>query len=226
MPDKQQIVSSIEKIARKLGRAPTRPEFNSHSESRRTMCCNTSERGARRSEPGTPAIHAEYEEGPSAAGRLGRGGAKKPGVPPRHVHPPEGNYNPGTLEKRFGPWTRFPKRFAISPGASPSGQTSWLYSPVVPPRHPGESRSHPQNAAAPTAPQKVAPPRGPANLRQSESIPGVAARTHQRTRRRPLVWDVGEKARLPGRKRANGIPRLRSHAPDRSRPLAARLHRI
>jgi hypothetical protein len=133
MPDKQQIVNSIEKIARKLGRAPSQKEFNSLSE---ISTCHVLQHfrswneavRASRFRPYTlnikPKDHALLED-------WGRAVRRHRGVPPRRVYSREGKYNPRTLTKSVsGRGQDCRKRFAISPGANANGSTSWPFFPV------------------------------------------------------------------------------------------------
>jgi hypothetical protein len=113
MADKQQILSSITKIAKKLGRAPSEREFHSFSgitsyyvsqsfRSWNDAVC------AARLRPYTLNIratdHALLEDWGQAVRRL-------QAVPGRRAYARAGKYNPGTLEKRFGPWRRLPEAF-------------------------------------------------------------------------------------------------------------------
>ena len=158
MPDKQQIVSSIEKIAKKLGRAPSQREFNSLSELstyhvlRHFRSWNDAVR-ASRLRPYTlnikPKDHALLED-------WGRAVRRHRGVPPRRVYSQEGKYNPGTLEKRFGPWSRLPETFRNFARRKPqwTDVVSLLPGPLPPGRQPGGSRLHPQNGSSFPAPSR------------------------------------------------------------------------
>ncbi|MGH9744102.1 MAG: homing endonuclease associated repeat-containing protein, partial [Candidatus Acidiferrum sp.] len=138
MPDKQEIVSIIAKIAKKLGRAPSEKEFNSLSDLssyyvlQRFRSWNDAVRAARLRPYSLnirPKEHALLED-------WGKAVRRHRGVPPRRVYAREGKYNPATLEKRFGPWSRLPEAFrnfarrkpawtdvvALLPGRLPRGR--------------------------------------------------------------------------------------------------------
>jgi hypothetical protein len=152
MPDKQQIVSSIEKIARKLGRAPSQREFNSLSDLstyqvlQHFRSWNDAVR-ASRLRPYTlnikPKDHALLED-------WGRAVRRHRGVPPRRVYSREGKFNPRTLEKRFGPWSRLPETFRnfARRKSEWADVISLLPGPLPPGRPPGGTRWHPQNSSA------------------------------------------------------------------------------
>jgi hypothetical protein len=113
MPDKYQIVSSMEKIASKLGRAPSQKEFNSLSDIstyhvlQHFRSWNDAVRASRlrsytlKIKPKDYALLEDW----------GRAVRRHRGVRPRRVYSREGKLNPRTLEKRFGPWSRLPETF-------------------------------------------------------------------------------------------------------------------
>ncbi|HEX2713093.1 MAG TPA: hypothetical protein VHM88_12920, partial [Candidatus Acidoferrales bacterium] len=113
MPDKKEIVNSIAAIGKRLGRAPSQTEFNSLSGISAYYVLqyfrswNDAVRTARL-RPYTlnikPQDRALLEDWGKAARRHHR-------PPPRHAYAREGKYNPGTIEKRFGPWSRLPEAF-------------------------------------------------------------------------------------------------------------------
>jgi hypothetical protein len=113
MPDKRQIVSSIEKIARKLGRAPSRAEFHSRSgisayfvlQYFRTWSEAIRAAGLR------PYTRNAKIESRALLEDWGEAVRKNQAILPRHLHLRLGNYNPGTLAKRFGGWTAVPEAF-------------------------------------------------------------------------------------------------------------------
>ena len=113
MPSKQQIVSSIEKIARKLGRAPSRVEFQSRSGISayfvlhyfRTWSEAIRAAGLR------PYTRNAKIESRALLEDWGEAVRKNRAILPRHIHLRLGNYNPGTLAKRFGGWTAVPEAF-------------------------------------------------------------------------------------------------------------------
>src|SRR6266567_7671049 len=61
---------------------------------------------------------------------------------------------------------------------------------------------------------------------KSHGLPRAAARAGQRAGRRTSLWDARQRTRLPGRDGPNGISRLRSHAPNNSRTMAACAYRV
>ena len=159
MPDKQQIADSISKIARKLGRAPSQKEFNSLSDFsvyhalQHFRSWNDAVRACRL-RPYTlnikPRDYALLED-------WGRAVRRHRGVPLRRVYSREGKYNPRTLEKRFGPWSRLPETFRNFARRNPewADVVSLLPGPLHPGRPPGTSGMPPQNSS----PAFSAPPR-------------------------------------------------------------------
>jgi hypothetical protein len=113
MPDKRQIVSSIKKIARKLGRPPSRPEFYSHSgiseyfvlQYFRTWSEAVRAAGLR------PYTRNARIESRTLLEDWGEAVRKNRAIPPRHIHLRLGNYNPCTFAKRFGGWSAVPEAF-------------------------------------------------------------------------------------------------------------------
>jgi hypothetical protein len=113
MPDKKQIVNSIAAVAKKLGRAPTRAEFTSRSgispffelQWFRSWSVAVKAAGLR-----------PYTLNKRVADRAlledwGKAVRRKRGILPRHIYRREGKYNPCTLAKHFGGWTRVPEAF-------------------------------------------------------------------------------------------------------------------
>ncbi len=158
MPDKQQIVTSIAKIARKLGRAPSQKEFNSLSDLstyhvlQHFRSWNDAVRSSRL-RPYTlnikPKDHALLED-------WGRAARRHRGVPPRRVYSREGKFNPRTLEKRFGPWSRLPETFRNFARRKRewTDVVSLLPAPLSPGRPPAADRSHPQDSSSFSAPPR------------------------------------------------------------------------
>jgi hypothetical protein len=113
MPNKRQILESITKIAKKLGRAPSLREFISFAEIseyhllQSFRSWNDAVRAARL-RPYTlnirAADHVLLEDWGNAVRRLRV-------VPGRRAYADAGKFNPSTLEKRFGPWRRLPEAF-------------------------------------------------------------------------------------------------------------------
>src|SRR5580658_8190256 len=113
MADKPQILNSITSIAKKLGRAPSEREFNSLSGIttyyvlQHFRSWNDAVRAARL-RPYTLNIRAADRDLLQDWGRAVRRLRAAPG---RRAYARVGKYNPGTLEKRFGPWPRLPEAF-------------------------------------------------------------------------------------------------------------------
>ena len=113
MPDKRQIVNAIAAVARKLGRAPSRAEFHSQSgisayfvlQYFRTWSEAVRAAGLR------PYTRNAKVESRALLEDWGEAVRKNRGIPPRHIHLRLGNYNPGTLAKRFGGWSSVPEAF-------------------------------------------------------------------------------------------------------------------
>jgi hypothetical protein len=138
MPDKRQIVNSIKKIARKLGRAPSRPEFYSRSgisayfvlQYFRTWSEAIRAAGLR---PYTRNAKIESRELLEDWGEAVR---KNRAILPRHIHLRLGNYNPGTLAKRFGGWTAVPEAFRNFAKGKREWADVMALLPQCPPRRP------------------------------------------------------------------------------------------
>jgi hypothetical protein len=113
MPDKQQIVNSIAAVAKKLGRAPTRAEFTSRSG---ISAFFVLQRFSSWSDAVKAAGLRPYTLNKRAEDRAllqdwGKAVRRKRGILPRHIYRREGKYNPCTLAKHFGGWTRVPEAF-------------------------------------------------------------------------------------------------------------------
>ncbi|HYL63997.1 MAG TPA: hypothetical protein VE077_15370 [Candidatus Methylomirabilis sp.] len=113
MPDKQQIITSLTAIAKRLGRAPSEREFNSFSGISTYYVLqffrswNDALRAARL-RPYTLNVRAENRALLEDWGKVVR---KVRGAPTRRAYTRVGRYNFGTIEKRFGPWSRLPEAF-------------------------------------------------------------------------------------------------------------------
>ncbi|MGC1619399.1 MAG: hypothetical protein WA765_12995 [Candidatus Acidiferrum sp.] len=113
MPDKRQILGSIAAAARKLGRAPSRAEFQSHCgisayfvlQYFRTWSEAVRAAGLR------PYTRNAKIESRALLEDWGEAVRKNRAILPRHIHLRLGNYNPGTLAKRFGGWRAVPDAF-------------------------------------------------------------------------------------------------------------------
>ena len=113
MPDKRQIVHAIAAAARKLGRAPSRAEFQAHSGISAYFVLHHFRTW---SEAVRAARLRPYTRNARIASRAlledwGKAARKNRAIPPRHIHLRLGKYNPGTLAKRFGGWSAVPEAF-------------------------------------------------------------------------------------------------------------------
>ena len=170
MPDKRQILHSIAAAAKKLGRAPSRAEFQSQTgisayfvlQYFRTWSEAVRAAGLR------PYTRNARIESRALLEDWGEAARKNRGIPPRHIHLRLGNYNPGTMAKRFGGWSSVPEAFR----KYAKGKREWADVMAL----------LPERAAVRPA-QKVErqPPR-------SDLTPTVAARKtwHVRLRDRPI----------------------------------------
>ena len=113
MPGKKEIVDSIAATGKRLGRAPSQAEFislsgiSSYYVLQYFRSWNDAVRTARLRPYSLnirPEDRALMEDWGKAARRHHR-------APPRHAYTREGKYNPATIEKRFGPWSRLPEAF-------------------------------------------------------------------------------------------------------------------
>jgi hypothetical protein len=158
MPDKKEIVNSIAAIGKRLGRAPSQAEFISLSGISAYYVLqyfrswNDAVRTARL-RPYTlnirPEDRALLEDWGTAARRHHR-------PPPRHAYTREGKYNPGTIEKRFGPWSRLPEAFRNFAKSKPQWADVVALLPPPAPRgpvpKPDRHRQRPINNSPPAAP--------------------------------------------------------------------------
>lgn len=113
MPCKQEIVSSIAKIAKQLGRAPSRDEFISRSGISEYFVLQSfrSWSGAVRAAGLQPYSFNARVEDREMLEDWGLAVRKKGAILPWHVFRRVGKYNPSTLAKRFGRWTSVPEAF-------------------------------------------------------------------------------------------------------------------
>ncbi len=113
MPDKRQILNSIAAAAKKLGRAPSRVEFESRSGISayfvlhyfRTWSEAVRAAGLR------PYTRNARIESRALLEDWGEAVRKNRAILPRHIHLRLGTYNPCTLAKRFGGWRAVPEAF-------------------------------------------------------------------------------------------------------------------
>lgn len=113
MPGKRQILNSIAAVARKLGHAPSRAEFNACSGISayfvlhyfRTWSEAVRAAGLR------PYTRNAKIESRALLEDWGKAVRKNQAMLPRHIHLRLGNYNPCTLAKRFGGWSAVPEAF-------------------------------------------------------------------------------------------------------------------
>ena len=112
-PDKKLIIGSIASIARELGRAPSLSEFivrsaiSAYSVTRCFECWNDAVRAAGFL-PNTGNVKLEER---ALLEDWGREVRRNRGVPTFHGYRRKGKYDPTTLLRRFGPWSRVPEAF-------------------------------------------------------------------------------------------------------------------
>jgi hypothetical protein len=113
MVEKRRILTSIRKIAKRLGRTPTQWEFLSggrgtdYSVSRFFPKWNDAVRAAGL-QPYTRNARVEDRELLKDWGKAVR---KRRGIPAYRAYGREGKYDPSTIERRFGRWSSLPKAF-------------------------------------------------------------------------------------------------------------------
>ncbi len=180
MPDKRQIVSSIAAVARKLGRTPSRPEFQAHSgispyfvlQYFRTWSEAVRAAGLR------PYTRNARIESRALLEDWGEAVRKNRAIPPRHIHLRLGNYNPCTLAKRFGGWRAVPEAFRNFA----RGKREWADVMALLPQR---AAGHPVRKTG----RQVA---------RSDAAPAIAARKrwHARLRDRPIYGNPSAFERL------------------------------
>ncbi|MGH9676012.1 MAG: homing endonuclease associated repeat-containing protein, partial [Candidatus Acidiferrum sp.] len=113
MPDKKRIIEAIARVGRELGRAPSHSKFvarsgiSAHSIVRCFECWNDAVRAAGL-RPNTQNVRVEDRALLEDWGRQAR---RNRGIPTFHTYRRKGKYEPTTLERRFGPWSKMPKAF-------------------------------------------------------------------------------------------------------------------
>jgi len=113
MPVKKEIVNSIVALGKRLGRAPSQAEFiplsgiSFYYVSQYFRSWNDAVRTARL-RPYTLNVSPEDRALMEDWGKTAR---KLRGPVTRRAYIREGKYNPATIEKRFGPWSRLPEAF-------------------------------------------------------------------------------------------------------------------
>jgi hypothetical protein len=149
MPDKQRILKSIAKIAKKVGRAPSRAEFVAHSGISKYFVLKwfrTWTEAVRAAGLHPSALNAKIDDR-ALLEDWGRAVRRNAGILPRHMFRREANYNPCTLAKRFGGWSSVPQVFR----KFARGKEEWadvvalLPGPVAHARAQRKSRTHSHN---------------------------------------------------------------------------------
>lgn len=113
MSDKQHIIDSIARIARKLGRAPSRSEFIARSgiSAYFILRCFRGWNDAVRAAGLRPNTMNVKVEDRALLEDWGKQVRRNRGVHPRHAHLRQGKYDASTIERRFGPWSKLPEAF-------------------------------------------------------------------------------------------------------------------
>jgi hypothetical protein len=113
MPDRQHILNSIAKVAKKLGRAPSRAAFTSRSGISAFFVLQRfrSWSDAVRAAGLRPYTRNAKVENRALLEDWGNTVRKNRGVLPRHIYRRKAKYNPCTLANRFGGWTSVPEAF-------------------------------------------------------------------------------------------------------------------
>jgi hypothetical protein len=113
MPDRQHILNSIAKVAKKLGRAPSRAEFTSRSGISAFFVLQRfrSWSDAVRAAGLRPYTRNAKVENRALLEDWGNAVRKNRGVLPRHIYRRKAKYNPCTLANRFSGWTSVPEAF-------------------------------------------------------------------------------------------------------------------
>ncbi|HKW62611.1 MAG TPA: hypothetical protein VJN89_08715 [Candidatus Acidoferrum sp.] len=147
MPDKKQILKSIASIAKELGHAPSKVEFQSRSGISQFFVLQSfrSWTEAVRTAGVEPYTRNAKIEDRALLEDWGKVVRRNRGVPPRHIYWRDGKYNPVTLQKRFGGYSRMPEAFRNFA----KGKRKWrdvvalLPAPRAQSKEPKKSRSYP-----------------------------------------------------------------------------------
>ena len=113
MSEKKHIIGAIARMASKLGRAPSHSEFTArsgitaHAITRCFACWNDAVRAAGL-RANTLNVRAEDRTLLEDWGRVVRRNGRKPSF---HAYRRKGKYDPTTLQRRLGPWSKMPKAF-------------------------------------------------------------------------------------------------------------------
>jgi Homing endonuclease associated repeat len=111
--DKKHIIDAIARMARKLGRAPSHSEFIARSGISAYFVLRCFERwnDAVRAAGLRPNTGNARMEDRALLEDWGRHVRRNRGIPTRHDYRRKGKYEPSTLERRFGPWSKVPRAF-------------------------------------------------------------------------------------------------------------------
>ena len=113
MSKKKQILQAIVSLAKKLGRAPSREEFLARSGISAYFVLQSfrSWNEAVKAAGLNPYTRNVKVEDRALLEDWGEAVRRNRAAPPVHIYRRKGKYNPGTLIKRFGPWTTLPGVF-------------------------------------------------------------------------------------------------------------------
>ena len=111
--DRKRITDSIASIARKLGRPPSRSEFIASSgiSVHFVLRCFRGWNEAVRAAGLRPNTSNVKVEDRALLEDWGQQVRRNRGLHPRYAHLREGKYDPSTIERRFGPWSKMPEAF-------------------------------------------------------------------------------------------------------------------
>ncbi|HEY6947001.1 MAG TPA: hypothetical protein VI431_17815 [Candidatus Acidoferrum sp.] len=111
--DKKRITDSIARIARKLGRPPSRAEFIARSgvSAHFVLRCFRGWNDAVRAAGLRPNTSNVRVEDRALLEDWGQQVRRNRGIHPRYAHLRQGKYHPTTIERRFGPWSTLPEAF-------------------------------------------------------------------------------------------------------------------
>jgi len=111
--DKKRITDSIARIARKLGHPPSRSEFIASSgiSAHFVLRCFRGWNEAVRAAGLYPNTSNVRVEDRALLEDWGQQVRRNRGIHPRYAQLREGKYDPSTIERRFGPWSKMPEAF-------------------------------------------------------------------------------------------------------------------